>query len=115
MRISDWSSDVCSSDLTSWSGTTGAGVALALRGAIFDQHDMQAARAMGAEHRHALDVGGARRTGDEIHRARPVLHPIFIRRLAEFVAQPGEGIRSEERRVGKACVSSCRFRWWPYL
>src|SRR3546814_14183264 len=21
--------------------------------------------------------------------------------------------RSEERRVGKACVSTCRFRWWP--
>src|SRR3546814_18083864 len=22
--------------------------------------------------------------------------------------------RSEERRVGKACVSTCRSRWWPY-
>src|SRR3546814_18537749 len=22
--------------------------------------------------------------------------------------------RSEERRVGKECVSPCRFRWWPY-
>src|SRR3546814_13542818 len=22
--------------------------------------------------------------------------------------------RSEERRVGKECVSACRFRWWPY-
>src|SRR3546814_5645228 len=22
-------------------------------------------------------------------------------------------IRSEERRVGKACVSTCRSRWWP--
>src|SRR3546814_21017562 len=21
--------------------------------------------------------------------------------------------RSEERRVGKECVSTCRFRWWP--
>src|SRR3546814_17367606 len=21
--------------------------------------------------------------------------------------------RSEERRVGKACVSTCRYRWWP--
>src|SRR3546814_17812330 len=26
--------------------------------------------------------------------------------LAEF--------RSEERRVGKECVSTCRSRWWPY-
>src|SRR3546814_17116632 len=22
--------------------------------------------------------------------------------------------RSEERRVGKECVSTCRSRWWPY-
>src|SRR3546814_17278900 len=22
--------------------------------------------------------------------------------------------RSEERRVGKECVSTCRFGWWPY-
>src|SRR3546814_11387591 len=24
-------------------------------------------------------------------------------------------MRSEERRVGKECVSTCRSRWWPYL
>src|SRR3546814_17507346 len=24
-----------------------------------------------------------------------------------------EGVRSEERRVGKECVSTCRSRWWP--
>src|SRR3546814_16887684 len=24
------------------------------------------------------------------------------------------GMRSEERRVGKECVSTCRSRWWPY-
>src|SRR3546814_11632616 len=23
-------------------------------------------------------------------------------------------LRSEERRVGKECVSTCRTRWWPY-
>src|SRR3546814_2551779 len=25
-----------------------------------------------------------------------------------------EGVRSEERRVGKECVSTCRSRWSPY-
>src|SRR3546814_16992656 len=25
----------------------------------------------------------------------------------------GGGYRSEERRVGKECVSTCRSRWWP--
>src|SRR3546814_11878293 len=28
-------------------------------------------------------------------------------------AQPGFGSRSEERRVGKECVSTCRSRWSP--
>src|SRR3546814_19020774 len=26
---------------------------------------------------------------------------------------PPEKVRSEERRVGKECVSTCRDRWWP--
>src|SRR3546814_15898779 len=32
--------------------------------------------------------------------------------LAEAVQ--GMDIRSEERRVGKECVSTCRYRWSPY-
>src|SRR3546814_13905972 len=27
---------------------------------------------------------------------------------------PQEFLRSEERRVGKECVSTCRYRWSPY-
>src|SRR3546814_14825773 len=27
---------------------------------------------------------------------------------------PYTHVRSEERRVGKECVSTCRARWWPY-
>src|SRR3546814_14774066 len=34
--------------------------------------------------------------------------------LAAFIATPCTG-RSEERRVGKECVSTCRSRWSPYL
>ena len=30
------------------------------------------------------------------------------------VAMPVTGSRSEERRVGKECVSTCRSRWSPY-
>src|SRR3546814_17707993 len=29
-------------------------------------------------------------------------------------AATGANVRSEERRVGKACVSTCRYRWSPY-
>src|SRR3546814_4946559 len=36
-------------------------------------------------------------------------------RLAATLAALGEGLgRSEERRVGKECVSTCRSRWSPY-
>src|SRR3546814_11567121 len=38
--------------------------------------------------------------------------------LLDASAKPGQapdhGGRSEERRVGKECVSTCRSRWWPY-
>src|SRR3546814_15383327 len=30
------------------------------------------------------------------------------------VAKEFHSVRSEERRVGKECVSSCRYRWSPY-
>src|SRR3546814_12851057 len=29
-------------------------------------------------------------------------------------AKPSANRRSEERREGKECVSTCRSRWWPY-
>src|SRR3546814_3697595 len=72
MRISDWSSDVCSSDLI---------------GALSGQNKFSV-RSQGRLWRRAL-VG--QRT-----RPRAVLR------------------RSEERRVGKECVSTCRSRWSPY-
>src|SRR3546814_8802383 len=62
MRISDWSSDVCSSDLQSM--------------LLIDD---------------ALGMSG-------------IGH--------HFPRQTGN--RSEERRVGKECVSTCRSRWSPY-
>src|SRR3546814_17809972 len=40
---------------------------------------------------------------------RSVLH----RAYGLAIATPVMG-RSEERRVGKECVSTCRSRWWPY-
>src|SRR3546814_7248584 len=29
-------------------------------------------------------------------------------------ASPSSFARPEERRVGKECVGTCRYRWWPY-
>src|SRR3546814_5783098 len=82
MRISDWSSDVCSSDLR--------------------------------RHRDALRYRG--------HRSRRVDRvlgrvPDGDRQGARLVRGRRVGrnrVKSEERRVGKECVSTCRSRWSPY-
>src|SRR3546814_11568043 len=37
---------------------------------------------------------------------------IILRKLAKLKKQ--KALRSEERRVGKECVSTCRSRWSPY-
>src|SRR3546814_4131678 len=74
MRISDWSSDVCSSDLVKHPCPVCGG------------------------NRPARTVGLPRGPGGYRHRRR---------------GQGGDE-RSEERRVGKESVSTCRSRWSPY-
>src|SRR3546814_10586185 len=71
MRISDWSSDVCSSDLDCEQ----------------DQQD---------------------------DRDRPDRDPQLPRAPSKPGGRPRRPCRSEERRVGKECVSTCRSRWSPY-
>src|SRR3546814_12202665 len=91
MRISDWSSDVCSSDLFQhpgimaltgipacrWPATTIGAMLIAIPGAL-----------------PPLPVAA------ELARLLPQHAPVLH--------------RSEERRVGKECVSTCRSRWSPY-
>src|SRR3546814_12527127 len=84
MRISDWSSDVCSSDLG----------AIEIPGRRLQREVRRLKRQVGEE-RLAVAMLGA-----------DVLHQ-FV-----GVAIAGE-IRSEERRGGKAWVSTCRSRWLP--
>src|SRR3546814_4313939 len=76
MRISDWSSDVCSSDL--W-----------------------------------LQKGGALEQAGDWENARPALEKALELAPNEPIVLNYLG-RSEERRVGKECVSTCRSRWSPY-
>src|SRR3546814_21202180 len=90
MRISDWSSDVYSSDLL-----------------IGDRVDDAALAA--DEDRRAVPLA-ALKPG----RFNPRRN-FAEAQLEELAASTRErGLRSEERRVGKECVSTCRSRWSPY-
>src|SRR3546814_8589481 len=82
LRISDWSSDVCSSDLLD----------------IFDHT--------------ALDQDIVRIViKANAHRN---IAPCLVRtKMAQTKITDHDG-RSDERRVGKECVSTCRSRWSPY-
>src|SRR3546814_12403116 len=104
MRISDWSSDVCSSDL----------VPAAARGVLAGvaEGDARAAlkgcRFWGAERTFLIHPRHSRESGNPVwDQPTHALGPRF--RGDDEV----EG-RSEERRVGKECVSTCRYRWSPY-
>src|SRR3546814_4671343 len=84
MRISDWSSDVCSSDLRP----------------VDRARRLQRRRA----ETESMRMGGGltyHATGRAVSRDGYVVH-----------LRPME--RSEERRVGKECDSTCRSRWSPY-
>src|SRR3546814_18105366 len=97
MRISDWSSDVCSSDLGKGCCVCEgprAGSALKDRATIGAP---RCDRGFGAaEDARILGVGIKGIEGQ-------------LEAVAGFELQ-----RSEERRVGKECVSTCRYRWSPY-
>src|SRR3546814_17328889 len=88
MRISDWRSDVCSSDLTRYFR-------------LCDKDGGCTTRTLPCLWTHALRSALA--TGS----SSPQIYK------HKFVCSAMVG-RSEERRVGKECVISCRSRWSPY-
>src|SRR3546814_19228678 len=51
---------------------------------------------------------------DEAHKFMSPDNEHIMNRMAREVRKFGVGLRSEERRVGKECVSTCRSRWSPY-
>src|SRR3546814_17278466 len=111
MRISDWSSDVCSSDLDLVGDLAVDDLAVRRleeavlvgpreHGQRVDQADVRAFR--------RLDRADAAVMG--------LMHVAHFEAgaLAGQAARAKRGdARSEERRVGKECVSTCRSRWSP--
>src|SRR3546814_18396310 len=99
MRISDWSSDVCSSDLPAdrLSPLYVEGVTCP---ACHEERD-EASKARFAERQRQVERAALR---GEQHIGREQA------KTAKYGRASGVR-RSEERRVGKECVSTCRFRW----
>src|SRR3546814_15303137 len=101
MRISDLSSDECSSDLQAHYRENVAGNAV---------HDFLGCGV----------IGPISRTGGREHPEaafRAVLERVFVGKLRVEIGFGGlvaAHRRSEERRVGKECVRTCRSRWSPY-
>src|SRR3546814_14341979 len=103
MRISDWSSDVCSSDLIAGGihPVTGGAVVPEQAVAILPHisHQVRVGADLVIAHRRdpPRPAGTGVRGG-----AHPFRHDLLLI------------VRSEERRVGKECVSTCISRWSPY-
>src|SRR3546814_8152300 len=104
MRISDWSSDVCSSDLALYLGW-------AWRRGSIEARDFLGAWGLPMAvlaFIHIVDIEDGFWGGGS--------------KLVVLVAATWQALwlaaaatrRSEERRVGKECVSTCRSRWSPY-
>src|SRR3546814_20631271 len=118
MRISDWSSDVCSSDLEvkvtiDYSAgldmpVTYAATVLA-RGALGSQMRPQTAETDEQDLRNYAQNYLENLVGDGVVYEAKVTYDD-----AAGVAKLTARGRSEERRVGKECVSTGRSRWSPY-
>src|SRR3546814_11432870 len=96
MRISDWSSDVCSSDLFDRANIT---VNEAIEISNESWFKLAAFEAF---------IGGPLKLSS----VRDLLE--FIHSALMYHGYENIFGRSEERRVGKECVSTCRSRWSPY-
>src|SRR3546814_14391549 len=99
MRISDWSSDVCSSDLVAVEGR-----ALVQKLAL-DEAAKEKALGQDVAHQMRQAVRPRERVAGMIILGNEAAD----RNAREVVEQR----RSEERRVGKEGVSTCRTRWQP--
>src|SRR3546814_20537542 len=105
MRISDWSSDVCSSDLP---------LKRRLRCTAHIINLVARQIMYGTDLTAFEDEHDVRQLQDdlEIWRRKGALGK--LRNIICWITDKhADGGRSEERRVGKACVSTCRSRWSP--
>src|SRR3546814_17446904 len=109
MRISDWSSDVCSSDLVAarplfglkWTSRSCSDATRIVRRNVGSFTRLRRVREPKALPRSLANVPGPLVRADKGQSCTARLVDIPI-------------IRSEERRVGKECVGTCKSGWSPY-
>src|SRR3546814_20632875 len=98
MRISDWSSDVCSSDLDN--------------NAAFYSHQVV------MTFNPSLSIPAGKQGDQKVYHDMVTMEPpagVDGKATPSMVAVKSAIVpRSEERRVGNECVSTCRSRWSPY-
>src|SRR3546814_4461127 len=111
MRISDWSSDVCSSDLKK------------IRTRVKQQMEKNQREYYLNEQMKAIqkELGESEDGPNEQEELASKVEKAGMHKeaKAKAVAELNKlkmmpPMRSEERRVGKECVSKCRSRWSPY-
>src|SRR3546814_18520865 len=103
MRISDWSSDVCSSDL------------ICIKVFDFSNKNIDSRRYLFTKSNNFMskaNINNMDFTRITISVPTEILNNIDKKCKEEIISRTKW--RSEERRVGKECVSTCRSRWSPY-
>src|SRR3546814_19794504 len=113
MRISDWSSDVCSSDL--WRGLQGAILVSIIWRLRQRRPSTRNIKGLGRRD-YATVFGRCSRTERDMvpprYEESDRFH--FLSRIDRHLRRPPFWhLTSEERSVGKGCVSQCRSRWSP--
>src|SRR3546814_12089192 len=113
MRISDWSSDVCSSDLLTGKYQPGKAPPKGSRAGRKDRRMLESefrpeSLAIAQKIKAHAEAKGMTAADFAINWV--LANPI----VTAVLAGPRTLDRSEERRVGKECVSKCRSRWSPY-
>src|SRR3546814_15835967 len=110
MRISDWSSDVCSSDLLAASLDPDRPLSRGFARVMDGDRLVSSAAAAQAAGQVTLKFKDGEVDADISERLEKSAGTATSKTSK---ARPSSSGRSEERRVGKAVASTCRFRWSP--
>src|SRR3546814_17519452 len=107
MRISDWSSDVCSSDLVS----TGVAIEWHQLSSSIQISRIGPISFLGIIDLRTRTAAYCRpESGDKMSRQfQAKISTVAVRESFEVTVTANN--RSEDRRVGTECVSTCRYRW----